>query len=295
MDRRHICNICGDGFPRPRALRRHLDFQHHQKTATSGSTPALPYRRQNHPRNATPATTIASLITAHKPSSCPNDDLPTPPTCTIDIPAHDNSPTHNVIITASPPRTKHQTVATSPALPNQIAMQASSKTTQTDRITESAPIQPIRRLFTPERREKYLTFRTPPMPSVSIASHAQRQYLHLMNHTLSDSLFRICDCWSCVDHAIQLRKTVSKSGENNSDGKETSLRFTNLLHVGGRCSTNEEKKELVSRYVDQPERAHDVCSCTFCVTHQVLEMAGRHTRRLPHINNQPVYDNTASR
>ena len=178
MDRRLTCDICGDGFQRPRALRRHLEFRHHQKPAATGSATAFPYSRQNDQRQtANPAANLRSPNATDHSSRRSNEDLPTPPTCTIDIPAADDSPSSGVITTTHSPVIKDQTVAPPPAPIDRFSTQTSSQATQTD-STVSTPSQATRRLFTPDRKQNLIVFRTPPIPSVSIASRAQQQYLH---------------------------------------------------------------------------------------------------------------------
>jgi hypothetical protein len=199
--------------------------------------------------------------------------MPTPPICSVDVP-------ENVDVTAAVSKVVVPAVASAhqvfrvPRLP----------------LQESPRLAPKRRLFSPEDTgSRHVNFRSPPIPSASTAPRQQIDYVRQISAQLEDGAFRICECCSCVEHALSLRSTPPRSGGKPPGKDATKLLFVGLLSITGRRSTDEKRRELTARYYAHPEASRDACSCLFCVTHQVLQLAGRHARQLQYAGERPIY------
>jgi len=159
----------------------------------------------------------------------------------------------------------------------------------------SKSLNPKRRLFTPDHSEAEntpklhfrLCPRPPPVPSASGATTTQIDFIHHLTSTSKERKFRICDCQSCVDHAIKLRP-LTQAG--NTTQSNESLRFVTLIGISGHRSSPEQRDELADRYRNNPQSAMDICSCTFCITQQLLDLTWRDARHHQYpADGQPIY------
>lgn len=118
-------------------------------------------------------------------------------------------------------------------------------------------------------------FRKPPVDQMR-ASFEQISAVRLLSEIDAEMTELLCDCESCVEHAIGIRSTTLLH-QQQPRPRAVILRFCQLPTRPASCppSSMELQDELRNRLYVMPETERWACSCRLCVGHRALLLAWR--------------------
>lgn len=267
-----VCEACNKKFNRQRDLRRHVEYVHRHR---SSETTTAKLRE-----------VVRTSAAKTSPTTSSDDALDTP-VCSVDIP---EEPIFNVVSVVS---TETQTVE--PCRQSVLA-QTDDVLLPLDYMTmenrsRRPPPPAKRRLFVdacaPSRgvdvacdtsdrpRLPQVEFRKPSVDQTR-ASFVQISAVRLLSEADAEMRELLCDCESCVEHAIGIRSSTLLY-QQQPRPRAVILRFCQLPGRPATCppSSMELQDELRNRLYIMPDTERWACSCRSCVGHRALLLAWR--------------------
>lgn len=267
-----VCKVCDRRFNKERDLRRHGEYVH---------------------RNRAPDTTKLREVQHDSPvkssTTVPSNDTFDTPVCSIDIPEDSNINVVSVVSTET---------QTDEPCRQSVFVQTDDVLLPLDYLSmENRSCRPPppakRRLFVDScapRRDMDVgcdTSDRPMLPQVEFrkpvnqarASFGQISAVRLLTEADAEMMELLCDCETCVEHAIGIRPTILLH-QQPARPRAVILRFCQLPRRPASClpSSVELQDELRNRLYIMPGTERWACSCRSCVGHRALLLAWRECR-----------------